>query len=186
MKPRANVAKTIERMLKKLTRQWNQIHMVDGDKAVILSPHYVYIIDPEKTRDVNDAWIATPKEDAHNAYIKERRWEKIMPDESLKLTNIVVEYSELRKMPTIETKYNSKLVKLAADGNVIYILLENLINAFQILQESELTINLYKSKYSFARPRIDPATGMEMNLNPFTIQANNNTFLCAPCIGANL
>ena len=47
MKPRANVAKTIEKLMKKLDMRWNQAHRVNqnGDfKMMIASPHWMYVL----------------------------------------------------------------------------------------------------------------------------------------------
>ena len=185
MKPRANVAKTIEKMMKKLDMRWNQAHRVNqnGDfKMMIASPHWMYVLKEELLNGVNDAWIATKKEEQNNDIVTKRQWEKVIPDETLRHCSIVVEYSELRKMQVIETKYGTKIVKFAAAGNVIYLVLQNLIDTFRIFQEPELTIDLYKSPYSFRNPRIDKASGLEVNLQPCTIKANGNIFVGCPML----
>lgn len=176
MKPRANVAKTIEKMMKKNhIMQLSSIHLCDG-KAVFTNAHWLYILRPELIAGVDSDIIATDKETARNDMFSTKRYEKVVPT-TAPVDKITLTYDELRRMEeaTEKNEWGRKDITLETESSIIRVVADNLINACRIFKAEEITLNLFENH---RKPETE--NGKTIRLSPFTVEHEGNLLVCAP------
>ena len=148
---KTNVNRCIEKILKKAkrnftyTNDYNKIY-IKGNNAIIINPHYCYIMNQDKIKSVDPGFIASEKEKNLCKCIVEKKKKKVIPD-GKPADKITINYRDALELKHKEmvNKYGLNYVKLEGNNKVIFIVLENLLHAFRIFQNEELTLQIFNN-----------------------------------------
>ena len=153
---KTNKTRCIEKILKKGKKDNNTVNsydkiFIDNNTAIIINPHFCYIMDISKIEKVNKNFIASEKEKNLCKIISDKGYKKLLKDFSAAVDKITITYKQAQEMKkeTKTNKWGGEYVRIECSETVINIKLENLLNCFRIFQDEKLTLYIYKSDFSF-------------------------------------
>ena len=184
---KTNKTRCIEKILKKGKKENNSVNsydkiFIDNNTAIIINPHFCYIMDISKIEKVNKNFIASEKEKNLCKIISDKGYKKLLKDFSAAVDKITITYKQAQEMKK-EIKINKwggEYVRIECNEIVINIKLENLLDCFRIFQNEELTLNIYKTNFPSRRNWHDNKTNKLISCSPYIIESNNNYFVAAP------
>lgn len=188
---KTNVKSCIEKILKKAkrnftyTNDYNKIYIKENN-AIIINPHYCYIMNPDKIKNIDPGFIASEKEKKLCKCIVDNGYKKLLKDKKDSVASVTINYKqmlELKKQPKIN-KYGLKYISLESEKYLININIDNLLNCFRILQNEKLTLYLFNNN-SYYKNWYDKDTNKKIICDPFFIESENNIFVGSPLTPVN-
>lgn len=184
---KTNKTRCIEKILKKGKKDNNTVNsydkiFIDNNAAIIINPHFCYIMDLSKIEKVNQNFIASEKEKNLCKIISDKGYKKLLKDFSATIDKITITYKQAQEMKK-EIKINKwggEYIRIECNKTVINIKLENLLDCFRIFQNEELTLNIYNTNFPYRQNWYDNKTNKLLSCSPYIIESNNNYFVAAP------
>lgn len=182
---KTDTKKIIERILKKAEKEfsynksYSKIY-IENENAIIINPHFCYILPKEKINNIDPAFIVSDKEKYLCNIIADKGFLKVFPTKN-PVDTITLNYKDVLKLKNqqLQNKYGLKYVRIESSKKIIYIVLDNLINAFKILQENFLTMRIYENNNYFKN--LNPHENKkEIIFSPYTIENKNYKFCACP------